>query len=93
MPTELTLVAVTALLAGLLLMGIMMSGGRFHASSANVVIAERTSPRPDNSPDVADREAGADPVRRVVWWLTISVVMLGVGITGSFPTLQAHTDG
>ncbi len=86
MPIELTLVAVTALLAGLLLVGIMLSGSRFGASGD--LAAERTSAR-GAAPDGADRELGADPVMRVVWWLTITIVLLGVGISGSFQADQA----
>ena len=86
MPTELTLVAVTALLCGLLLVGIMLSGGRFSPSAADAT--GRGAPRAASA-DSSEREAGADPVMRVVWWLTITIVLLGVGISGSFPTDQA----
>ena len=86
MPTELTLVAVTALLCGLLLVGIMLSGGRFAPSSGDG--AGRGTSRAAGT-DAAERETGADPVMRVVWWLTITIVLLGVGISGSFPTDQA----
>ena len=87
MPIELTLVAVTALLAGLLLVGIMLSSSRFGASGDTA--AERTSSRAAAAPEAADRELGADPVMRVVWWLTITIVLLGVGISGSFQADQA----
>ena len=86
MPIELTLVAVTALLAGLLLVGIMLSSSRFGASGDTA--AERTSSRAAAAPEAADRELGADPVMRVVWWLTITIVLLGVGISGSFQADQ-----
>lgn len=82
MPIELTLVAVTALLAGLLLLGIMLSGAPFGASGDSP--ARPTMSRALATPDATDREPAADPVMRVVWWLTITIVLLGVGISGSF---------
>ena len=87
MPLELTIIAATALLAGLLLVGIMLAGrgvsspavparaGQAH-ESANGALREGETP-------------GADQTLRVAWWLTITIVLLGVGISGSFGTEQA----
>jgi diguanylate cyclase (GGDEF)-like protein len=83
-PLELTIISVTALLAGLLLVGIMLAGrggpsarndrdGRLVASPARG--------------ETGSSEAG--PTLRVVWWLTITIVLLGVGISGSFAADQA----
>jgi diguanylate cyclase (GGDEF)-like protein len=37
----------------------------------------------------SEPEVGADATLRVVWWLTLTIVLLGVGISGSFVTAQA----
>ena len=86
MPLELTIIAATALLAGLLLVGIMFagrgapsfgpSGAEAGHASANGLVREGES-------------AGADQTLRVAWWLTITIVLLGVGISGSFGAEQA----
>jgi len=86
-PLELTIIAATALLAGLLLVGIMLAGRGAPAS------ALASSPGlPHQSPGGAGRDGespGADQTLRVAWWLTISIVLLGVGISGSFGSEQA----
>ena len=87
MPLELTIIAATALLAGLLLVGIMLAG-RGGAPSA-------LAPRPGQAHESANgvlREGetpDADQTLRVAWWLTITIVLLGVGISGSFGSEQA----
>jgi len=86
-PLELTIIAATALLAGLLLVGIMLAGrGAPSSSLASSTVPGRHSPgngtREGESP-------GADQTLRVAWWLTITIVLLGVGISGSFGTDQA----
>jgi len=87
-PLELTIIAVTALLAGLLLVGIMLAGRSAAASPAPVVGGPVTalSPRESTPEHTA---AGADATLRVVWWLTITIVLLGVGISGSFAAEQS----
>ena len=101
MPVELTIVAITALVAGLLLIGITLSGRRRSAEAASG--GQRAMARPtERTPSLAsdprlpegihgagrgggDREApGAQATMRVVWWLTVTIVLLGVGISGSF---------
>ncbi len=87
MPLELTIIAATALLAGLLLVGIMLAGRGEHFASlpASPALARQ-------SPGGASREGespGADQTLRVAWWLTITIVLLGVGISGSFGSDQA----
>ena len=87
MPLELTIIAATALLAGLLLVGIMLAG-RATPSSALA-----SSPGPahqlSNGPAREGESAGADQTLRVAWWLTITIVLLGVGISDSFGSEQA----
>jgi diguanylate cyclase (GGDEF)-like protein len=86
-PTELIIIAVTALLAGLLLMGIMLAG---RGAERATPVAGHTSPmlrRGDESG--AGPGASAEATLRVVWWLTIAIVLLGVGISGSFAADQA----
>ena len=88
MPLELTIIAVTALLAGLLLVGIMLAGrGSPSAAGGESRLVVPAAPSRD-VPD-ADSGHGADATLRVVWWLTITIVLLGVGISGSFAADQA----
>ena len=89
MPLELTVIAVTALLAGLFLLAIMLSG-RAGVAVSGAPEARLDVARPATGPDQPDREPwGADSTLRIVWWLTITIVMLGVGISGSFAADQA----
>jgi diguanylate cyclase (GGDEF)-like protein len=102
MPVELTIVAITALVAGLLLIGITLTGRRRTAEAASG--GQRANPRTAIQPHsvtselVGTREQavgasgrsshgetpGAQATMRVVWWLTVTIVLLGVGISGSF---------
>ena len=88
MPLQLTIIAVTALLAGLLLVGIMLAGRRSPARSPTSDEATLTPFVPGEA-RVSDAPSAPDATLRVVWWLTITIVMLGVGISGSFATDQA----
>ena len=88
MPLQLTIIAVTALLAGLLLVGIMLAGRRSPTSSPTSDEATLTPYVARESRD-SDAPSAPDATLRVVWWLTITIVMLGVGISGSFATDQA----
>jgi diguanylate cyclase (GGDEF)-like protein len=87
-PLQLTVIAVTALLAGLLLVGIMLAGRRSPAPTraAEAVALAPFVPGEARSTDVSP---GPEATLRVVWWLTITIVMLGVGISGSFAADQA----
>jgi diguanylate cyclase (GGDEF)-like protein len=87
-PLELTIIAITALLAGLLLVAIMLAGRSPAASPARSVGGPLAAVAPRES---ATEQAanGADVTLRVVWWLTITIVLLGVGISGSFAADQA----
>jgi len=109
MPVELTIVAITALVAGLLLIGIMMArrpaaegAGVFAdgAGSAVPTISTALTPLADRSRGVAvagngavpgaDREPrAAEATLGVVWWLTVTIVLVGVGISGSFSDQNA----
>jgi diguanylate cyclase (GGDEF)-like protein len=88
LPLELIIIAVTALLAGLLLMAIMLAGrgGGVPARTADGSSAplQRISEGGVGSPNT-----GAEVTLRVVWWLTIAIVLLGVGISGSFAADQS----
>ncbi|HEX7171839.1 MAG TPA: GGDEF domain-containing protein [Candidatus Limnocylindria bacterium] len=87
MPLELTVIAVTALLAGLLLVAVMLSGRTgpepMRELEARAPVSAGTARDPDRE------QPGADTTLRVVWWLTITIVLLGVGISGSFAADQA----
>ena len=62
MPTELTIIAVTALLAGLLLMGIMLAGRGTETSEPLAAHASPVLRRRDEVGDVRGR-----PTRRCAW--------------------------
>jgi diguanylate cyclase (GGDEF)-like protein len=87
-PLQLTVIAVTALLAGLLLVGIMLAGRRNPARSSASDEATLTPFVPGEA-RVSESASAPDATLRVVWWLTITIVMLGVGISGSFAADQA----
>jgi diguanylate cyclase (GGDEF)-like protein len=85
LPLELTVIAVTALLAGLLLVAVMLSGRTPPAEATRLAATEDAAASRD-----PDREQpAADSTLRVAWWLTITIVLLGVGISGSFAADQA----
>jgi len=86
-PLELTIIAVTALLAGLLLVGVMLAGRRSEVRDADDAGALSTVVRARDGGQAATN--AADATLRVVWWLTTTIVLLGVGISGSFATDQA----
>jgi diguanylate cyclase (GGDEF)-like protein len=87
-PLQLTVIAVTALLAGLLLVGIMLAGRRSPAPSSSTD-PESLAPFVPGDSRPAQAQSSPDATLRVVWWLTIAIVMLGVGISGSFAPDQA----
>ena len=89
-PPELAIVALTALLVGLLLMGAMLAGRRAPGDEMTAdVAAERAiaalSSRASPSTTAGSREPrGPESTLRVAWWLTVTIVLLGVGLSGSF---------
>jgi diguanylate cyclase (GGDEF)-like protein len=89
-PPELTIIAVTALLAGLLLVGVMLAGRSEAAATRDGIgeVRELTEVR-DRSGTSEQNSSAVENTLRVVWWLTITIVLLGVGISGSFVSDQA----
>ena len=93
-PPEQTIIAVTAVLAGLLLVGIVLAGRRVPEGPGREV-SDRVR-HPNLSPTVAYQHGALADARdaqqtlRVVWWLTITIVLLGVGISGSFTSDQSQ---
>ncbi|MGH2417948.1 MAG: hypothetical protein ACRDFY_06410, partial [Candidatus Limnocylindria bacterium] len=93
MPPEFTIIAVTALLAGLLLVGAMLAGRRMpgdgtprdEPASMTGLAPRQTHPLPALEREPRDAES----TLRVAWWLTITIVLLGVGLSGSFAADQA----
>ena len=86
-PTELTVIAVTALMAGLLLVALTLARGR----APETPVTARDLSRGHASAGRGDGEpSGADQTLRVAWWLTVTIVLLGVGISGSFDAGQAE---
>ena len=88
MPLQLTVIAVTALLAGLLLVGIMLAGRR-RPALPNGPEPAALAPFVPGESQGHEGPPATDTTLRVVWWLTITIVMLGVGISGSFAADQA----
>jgi len=85
-PIELTIIAATALLAGLLLVGLMLAGrGGAQMQQADVTLSAAPMP---GLPGEGENP-GAEQTLRVAWWLTVTIVLLGVGISGSFGVDQA----
>ncbi len=96
MPPELAIIGVTLLLVGVLLAGAMLAGRRMPG--------ERTVGRDDAdrarammpvaagvfhpSATVARDQKGTESTLRVAWWLTVTIVLLGVGLSGSFVSDQ-----
>lgn len=87
LPTELIIIAVTALLAGLLFMGVMLAGRAPEPSSQ--ALSVHASPVLRRREEANGSMPNAEGTLRVVWWLTIAIVLLGVGISGSFAAEQA----
>lgn len=85
MPAELTIIAVTALLAGLLLVGVMLAG-RVGPGETDTRLAHASPPSRGSA--IQRESPAAESTLRVAWWLTITIVLLGVGISGSFATDQ-----
>lgn len=93
MPTELTVISLIALLAGLVLLTAALVGRRGSRARSEPEAGPRASP-PRGASDGEALQAGRQPrnaheTLRVVWWLTIAIVLLGVGVSGSFATDQA----
>lgn len=92
MPPEQTIIAVTAVLAGLLLLGVMLAGRRApEARESETPVRIRQagmSPATSHSHGPLADGRDAPQTLRVVWWLTTSIVLLGVGISGSFTDQQ-----
>jgi diguanylate cyclase (GGDEF)-like protein len=91
MPIALTVVAITALVAGLILVGITLAARRPSNRGAGALGlgsgAALARVDADGGTDIGDANPDAktpEATLRVVWWLTLSIVLLGVGISGSF---------
>jgi diguanylate cyclase (GGDEF)-like protein len=90
LPPEQTIIAVTAILAALLLVGVIIAGRRVPSDHPARQLNDRIH-HPALSPSVPPHSAerrDAQQTLRVVWWLTITIVLLGVGISGSFTADQ-----
>ena len=93
MPAEQTIIAVTALVAGLLLVGVMLvvRGARGERRGERLPPSVRRA-SPVRSAD-EQRSPGetrdAESTLRVAWWLTITIVLVGIGISGSFTAEHA----
>lgn len=84
MPLELTIIAVTALLAGVLLVAVMLAGRPFPGDGSGEGLQPALPHVSPSASTLRDGAPAAESTLRVVWWLTITIVLLGVGLTGSF---------
>jgi diguanylate cyclase (GGDEF)-like protein len=89
-PLELTVIAITALLAGLLTVAVVVAGA---GRRSPIAVEEpggfsrwRLSPASAHPDHEGERVAG--PALRLVWWLSTAIVLLGVGISGSFEEVR-----
>jgi len=83
-PLELTIIAVTALLTGVLLVAVMLAGRPFPGDGSAEQPSGTLVHASPSGAAVRDGAPAAESTLRVVWWLTITIVLLGVGLTGSF---------
>ena len=96
MSTELTFLIVTFAVANLLVMGLVLAfpsdRGRRGGGSREGTSRERlpapylptASPEPDVHGATSVSSATYDRILRLLWWLTISGVLVGVGISGAY---------
>lgn len=96
MPPELAIVATAALLVGVLLIGAMLArrstsgDGGAHLDGADRTrgVANVGARVSEPSTAAAREQRGAESTLRVAWWLTVTIVLLGVGLSGSFAADQ-----
>lgn len=92
-PPEQTIIAVTGLFAGLLLVGVVLAGRRVVGDRPGTDKFEHArravAPTNDLPHGILGEAHGTESTLRVVWWLAITIVLLGVGISGSFTDVQA----
>jgi diguanylate cyclase (GGDEF)-like protein len=97
-PPELAVATVIALLVGLLLIGATLAGRRTsrdgkavadHADLARerTPVGARAATTQPASPAARDQRT-PDSTLRVAWWLTVTIVLLGVGLSDSFAADQ-----
>ena len=91
LPPELAIIAVTLLLVGVLLVGAMLAGRRMPGErTVSNDEADRGAIMPPAagvshpSAAVVRDQRGTESTLRVAWWLTVTIVLLGVGLSGSF---------
>ncbi len=91
LPPELAIIAVTLLLVGVLLVGAMLAGRRMPGErTVSNDEADRGAIMPPAagvshpSAAVVRDQKGTESTLRVAWWLTVTIVLLGVGLSGSF---------
>ncbi|MDQ3689777.1 MAG: GGDEF domain-containing protein [Chloroflexota bacterium] len=93
MPPELTIIAVTGLFAGLLIVGVVLAGRRVVVDRPGTDRFEHArravAPPHDLAHGVLGEAHGTESTLRVVWWLAITIVLVGVGTSGSFTSAQA----
>ncbi len=102
MPTQLTLIVVTAALAALVAVAALISvlrGARQPQRSAATDADDRLSEVPTKyeaaegpsrgaPPLGSDGQAAYEGVLRILWWLTIAIVLVGVGLSQAFAANQ-----
>ena|GEM_PF-924399 len=101
LPTELTFIVITAIVAALIAVGAvvaMLRGGRRADEPSRPVERAVDLPTKYEAAEAPSRaapmlgsegHAAYDGVLRVLWWLTISVVLVGAGLSNAFSRNQS----
>ncbi|HET8586836.1 MAG TPA: hypothetical protein VFM74_03080, partial [Candidatus Limnocylindria bacterium] len=89
LPIQLTFIVVTAILAGLVGLGALIAlllGRRRDEDGETLPATVREPANPLYGEP--DRGAVYERVLRILWWLTIAIVLVGVGVSDAFRTEQ-----
>lgn len=94
MPIQLTFIVVTAILAalvGLAALFAMLTARRDGAESSSALVpAAELRDRPEREQMVGiERGIAYESVLRILWWLTIAVVLVGVGVSDAYRDQQS----
>ena len=101
LPTDLIFLIVTAVVGGLLVLGASLAAVRERGAGRASLepMPEATGwGKYEPDPDVAEVESAgpmtaSTTVVRVLWWVTIAAVLVGVGLSNSYPDNQPYIFG
>jgi diguanylate cyclase (GGDEF)-like protein len=97
--TELIFFIVTAVVANIVALGVLLAlprNGRRQPATDSVAVRALESPPALREPDAKyappvaalTDSRSSSRVLRILWWITIAIVLVGVGATGAFPADQ-----